>query len=490
MFRPSPLPLSFVLSLVLAGGGAALVPVAGCSSAGPGDTAGTDAGTADAPVDEVGVEKSGGETTVFDETSNAFTFAARNLSDAHRDAFALGDHFFNRNWVTAPASIEGNDGLGPTFNATSCSACHFRDGRGAPPRSETEDFLALLVRLSIPGENAHGGPVDEPNYGGQFNPSAILGVPAEGKVRVGYDEVPGTFGDGEAYALRKPVYTFSDLAFGPFAAGTMTSPRVAPAMIGLGLLQAIDEATIVGMADPDDTNGDGISGRENRVWSDVRGRVELGRFGWKANQPDIRQQTAGASLGDMGITTSLYLHENCPSVQTACRAAPSGGTATEPELSDQKLDAMTSYGLTVAVPARRRWTEPTVRDGEKVFAKLGCASCHVTKLVTGSLEGFPELSNQTIRPYTDMLLHDMGDGLADGRPDFRATGNEWRTTPLWGMGLQRVVAKHTFLLHDGRARDAKEAILWHGGEAEVSKEAFRNAPKAERDALLGFLDSL
>jgi len=439
---------------------------------------------------EQGVELLGGATTIFDTSPNAFTFAARNLDDKARDAFALGDHFFNRNWVTAPASISENDGLGPAFNATSCSACHFKDGRGAPPASSDKDFVGLLIRLSIEGKNEHGGPMPEPAYGDQFNPHAILGVPAEGTARVRYDEVPGSYGDGEPYSLRRPTYELSELAYGPMAPGTMMSPRTAPSTIGLGLLEAIAEETVLAGADPDDHDGDGISGRPNYVWNVRAGRATLGRFGWKANQPTIEQQTAGASVGDIGITSSLFPRENCPEAQAACKAAPSGGTPDAPELRDEKLAYMTDYGMTIAVPARRNWTAPAVVRGAQVFRDAHCSGCHTVKITTGTLERYPALSQQVIRPYTDLLLHDMGDELADGRPDFEADGREWRTPPLWGIGLVKSVNKHQFFMHDGRARGFAEAILWHGGEAMAAREAFRTMVKADRDALLSFLESL
>ena len=442
------------------------------------------------PAPEAGAELLGGATTVFDVSGEAFSFPARNLDDESRAAFSLGNHFFRRNWVTAPASISGNDGLGPTFNATSCDACHLHDGRGAPPTKEGEAFLGLLVRLSVPGQDEHGGPLGDPAYGGQLNPSAILGVPAEGKVRVRYDEVPGTYGDGEPFSLRKPTYEFSDLAFGPLGPGSMISPRVAQAMVGLGLLQAIPEETLLALADPDDRDGDGISGRPNLVWNQRAGRATVGRFGWKANQPTVEQQVAGAFLGDIGITSALDPVESCPEAQSACKAAKSGGTPGAPELSEQKLVAIARYSATIAVPSRRDWMRADIRRGERLFADAGCAACHTAKLQTGVLEGFPAVSNQPIRPFTDLLLHDMGPELADGRPDFLATGTEWRTAPLWGLGLVKAVNKHQFLLHDGRARGFAEAVLWHGGESTKSREAFRMMTKVDRDSLLAFLGDL
>jgi CxxC motif-containing protein (DUF1111 family) len=406
-----------------------------------------------------------------DERPRAYSHPARNLDANGRATFALGDHTFNRNWVTAPSSTEGGDGLGPTFNATSCSACHFRDGRGAPPASEDEPFLGLLLRLSVPEADAHGGPAPEPNYGGQVNHRAILGVPPEGRAIVRYEEIAGAYADGEPYSLRSPHYEIVEQSFGPFAVGTMLSPRVAPPMIGLGLLEAVPEATIAALADES---------------SPRAGARVLGRFGWKATQATVEAQTAAAFRGDIGITSSIAPDEDCPAPQAACRAEPSGGA---PELDEPKLAATTAYERTLAVPAQRRWDAPEVRRGERLFRESRCAACHVPKLRTGAASP-SALAEQTIRPFTDLLLHDMGPELADGRPDFEASGNEWRTPPLWGIGLLSTVSGHKFLLHDGRARGFAEAILWHGGEAAHSREAFRRMSRADCDALLAFLRSL
>jgi CxxC motif-containing protein (DUF1111 family) len=277
------------------------------------------------------------------------------------------------------------------------------------------------------------------------------------------------------------------LAFGDLAEGTMISPRVAPQMVGLGLLQAIDEADLLAHADPDDADGDGISGRPNRVWDVGNEDFALGRFGWKANQPRLEQQNSGAFLGDIGITSSLFPTENCSAAQPDCEAAPNGG---QPEIDPTHVDKVDFYSKFLAVPARRDFRDPEVRQGEQLFGTLGCATCHVTQFTTGEVDGLPELSNQTIHPYTDLLLHDLGDDLADGRPDYEANGNEWRTPPLWGIGLFKDVNAHTRYLHDGRARNLEEAVLWHAGEAESSTAAFKALAPAEREALLRFLGSL
>lgn len=431
--------------------------------------------------------RSGGVLTVSDDTRDAYARTAPTLDPSLANTFFVGNSFFNQNWVTAPASTDGRDGLGPTFNVASCSGCHFKDGRGRPPLSSDEDFEGLLLRLSVPGDDGHGGPRDEPTYGGQFNHRAIASVMSEGRAVVEYTERAETLADGTVVNLRVPSVRFVSLAFGPMAEGTMVSARVAPSMVGLGLLEAVPESDIVAMADPDDRDGDGVSGRVNTVWNVRAQRPTLGRFGWKANQPDIVQQTAGAFLGDIGITSSLFAVENCPSNQTQCRASPSGGA---PEIDDSKLDAVVLYSRALAVPARRDVDDPRVVRGAALFAEARCAACHAPTLRTGDRAPLAILENQTFHPYSDLLVHDMGEGLADGRPDYQASGREWRTAPLWGIGLVERVNRHTFFLHDGRARNITEAILWHGGEGAASARVFRSMTAGQREDLLAFVHSL
>lgn len=429
---------------------------------------------------------SGGAATVQTNTRQAFGQPLPHLTADQETRFFVGNSFFNRNWVSAPASTTARDGLGPLFNARSCSACHLHDGRGRPP-VPGEDMLSMLVRLSVPGQDSQRGVVPEPTYGDQFNGFAVPGVRPEGRALVTYEEIPGTYEDGEPFSLRRPTYTFSDLHYGPMHTDTRLSPRVAPAMVGLGLLEAVPESALLAMADPHDADGDGISGRPNRVWDRARQETVVGRFGWKANQPTVAQQVAGAFLGDIGITSWLFPDENCTPAAVACRQAPNGGS---PELPDTLLGHVVFYSRTLAVPARRNPRSPEVVRGRKLFDDAQCNACHTPTLRTGIVSGLPDLSDQVIHPYTNLLLHDMGDGLADNRPDFEASGSEWRTPPLWGIGLVETVNRHTFFLHDGRARNLAEAILWHGGEAEESKERFRRMPRDDREALLKFLNSL
>ena len=258
-------------------------------------------------------------------------------------------------------------------------------------------------------------------------------------------------------------------------------------MIGLGLLETIPELNITKNADPEDINGDGVSGRINIVWDIQQKKRSLGRFGWKAGQPNVRQQTAAAFNGDLGITSTLFPAQPCSKSQNNCQSASHG---EQPEISNQLLKFVTFYAKTLAVPARRSIESPEVKRGKYLFAHAGCAACHTPHFRTGEDNDFPELSRQYIAPYSDLLLHDMGEGLADNRPEFEATGTEWRTPPLWAIGLVQAVNGHTFFLHDGRARNLTEAILWHGGEAENSKDRFKAMNKKDREAVIKFLNSL
>ena len=430
---------------------------------------------------------SGGTTTTYLENREAFSAPLANLDRSRLRAFAFGRHLFRRNWVMAPASVESLDGLGPTFNRVSCSGCHLKDGRGRPPKSLDEPMKAMVVRLSIPGVANDGGPLPHPNYGTQLQNKGILGVPKEGRASILYEEVTGFFADGESYSLRKPMYEFAEMSHGPLGEQVLYSGRVAPATHGLGLLEAVDESLVLSKADPEDIDGDGISGTANWVWDPVVAKRALGRFGWKANVASLHQQVASAAFGDMGITTSIFPDQNCPPAQKECSSAPGGGV---PELDDVRLAKLGLYARSLAVPARRNVNDPTVMRGERLFAKAGCTGCHLSEWKTGSTAVMPELADQDIHPYTDLLLHDMGEGLADGRPDFEATGREWRTPPLWGIGLVHRVNFHQFFLHDGRARGLMEAILWHGGEAERSREVVVEMPSEDRRALLAFLNSL
>jgi CxxC motif-containing protein (DUF1111 family) len=278
------------------------------------------------------------------------------------------------------------------------------------------------------------------------------------------------------------------------AEDTMTSLRIANPMIGLGLLEAIHPADILAKADPDDADGDGISGRPSLVRHPETGEIMLGRFGWKATSPTVRIQSAEAFAGDIGISTPVVTDAfgECSIRQQECRTMPTGvqkqlGAVEAP---DPVLDLVAFYSRNLAVPARRDVDDPQVLHGKRLFYEAGCAACHTPKFVTSREASDEPLAFQLIWPYTDMLLHDMGEGLADGRPVGTASGREWRTAPLWGIGLTDTVNGHMQLLHDGRARGVLEAILWHGGEAKAARDRVVRMSPAEREALVRFVESL
>jgi CxxC motif-containing protein (DUF1111 family) len=422
---------------------------------------------------------SGGDATVFDITSGSFSNMFPSLTGYDAEVHGFGDAAFSKIFVTAPAPI--NPGLGVIFNNTSCISCHHNDGIGLPTAGESRS--SLLVRISIAGTDEHGGPMAAPGYGLQLQDKAVFGKTPECKINIAYNDQTYSFADGETYALRAPTYTLSNL-YTALPAGYMLSPRLAPPMIGLGLMESIPESTILAMADPNDANGDGIKGHANYVWDPTTQSRKLGRFGWKANTASLLTQVAAAYNQDIGITNRIFPVEN------SFGQSQYDGVKDDPELADSTLNAVRFYAATLAVPARRDVTDATALKGEALFKQAKCETCHRQTLRTEVNVAVPSLSNQRIHPYTDMLVHDMGPGLADNRPDFQANGQEWRTAPLWGLGLYEKVNNPGFFLHDGRARTVTEAIMWHGGEAEASKIFFSKLSKADRDAMLKFLGSL
>jgi CxxC motif-containing protein (DUF1111 family) len=435
---------------------------------------------------------SGGGATVFASGRNAFSLPSGNMPLMQKLDFSVGNSFFRNPWVTAPASTDARDGLGPLFNTNGCQNCHIKDGRGHAPNGPEDSAVSLLVRLSIPENNLLAKAIQqsvlpEPNYGDQLQDFAIAGVKPEGRIHIEYTPVKKILAGGETVTLRKPIVSIVDLAYGKLHPQVQMSARIASPMIGLGLLEAIAEKDILELADPSDNDGDGISGKANLVWDVSRQSLALGRFGWKAGQPSVRQQNAAAFDGDLGITSSLFSKDHCTEKQVKCLNSTSGG---QPELSDKILDLVSFYARNLAVPARRNYASADVQQGEKLFREIGCGGCHQPQWKTSANYSSAWLSDQTIHPYTDLLLHDMGPGLADNRPEFLANGQEWRTPPLWGIGLTKTVNTEASFLHDGRARDLKEAILWHGGEAEKSQKAFSLLPFEQRSMLIDFLNSL
>ena len=417
----------------------------------------------------------GGQTSIANRTSRAFDNGAGNLTEEEHDRHGQANTTFNDIFVAAPADT--NPGLGPLFNNSSCNGCHLFNGRGMPViGDETALKSQMLVRVSLPSGKPGdpGGEVPVPGIGTQIRDHAVFGAVPDAHVSVQWQEVAGKYADGMEYKLRSPQTTITLPNGQPLAPEVRTSLRQSPPVIGLGLLEALAESTIVALADSDDRNGDGISGKPNRVWDVQKKTSALGRFGLKANQPNLRQQSAAAYFNDMGIANPLFPN-------------PDGSM----DIDDKELISATFYTQSLTVPARSiaALQDPEVSKGDRLFQGANCAACHIQTLTTGNHE-LTALANQTIHPYTDLLLHDMGTDLADHRADFQATGNEWRTSPLWAIGLTHTVLADAGFLHDARARTIEEAILWHGGEAEKSKEAFRTMSSSDRRALLKFLNSL
>jgi CxxC motif-containing protein (DUF1111 family) len=434
---------------------------------------------------EEGEEFLTGDLGVNSTSNNAFGFEISGLSFVEQAEFSTGNSLFNQTWVSSPASTTGRDGLGPTFNARACATCHFKDGRGKA-FVNGEDSSGFLMRISMPGQDSNGDALPVLGYGTQLQDRANNGIPFEAKVNVTYEIIDGEYDDGTTYQLQKPIYSFSQEAFGSLS-GVLMSPRVAQQTIGLGLISALPDEEITKFEDEADSDNDGISGRANYVYNYEMNEQDLGKYGWKANAPTLKQQVAAALHGDMGLTTSLFSDSNCPSPQQDCADAINGGT---PEVTNVQLDKMLFYQAHLAVPNRRNYKDENVLRGKALFSSLNCIGCHAINQKTGTEAASDYLKNITIKPYSDFLLHDMGDDLADNRPDYLATGNEWRTQPLWGIGLISTVNGHTNLMHDGRAANIEEAILWHGGEAENIREDFKNLSVDDRENLISFVNSL
>jgi CxxC motif-containing protein (DUF1111 family) len=423
---------------------------------------------------------SGGSQTVFTEGGGAFSAAFPTLSGTRLEVHELGDGHFEGSFVASPAPLF--QGLGSIYNSNACINCHVGDGRGKPIMS-TEPLTSMLFRVSVPGTDPHGGPMGAPGFGGQLQDKAVFGYQPEATISVTWSEAPVYFNDGESIMLRQPTWNFLN-PYMAIPAGWMSSARMAPPVHGLGLLEQIDESTLLAFADENDLDGDGISGKPNYTWDNKRQKMMIGRFGWKAEAPTLDQQTAGAYNEDMGITSYLMKRES------SYGQAQYDNRGDEPEVPDSVFEAVVFYVRTLAVPARRKVKDPVVMRGKEIFKEAKCANCHIPSMRTKTDVSFPEASNQFIQPFTDLLLHNMGTALADNRPTYSATGTEWRTPPLWGIGLTQLVNGHSFFLHDGRARNLMEAVMWHGGEAQQSTDYVKTLSKADRDALIVFLKSL
>ncbi|MBV2186062.1 MAG: thiol oxidoreductase [Rhizobium sp.] len=444
----------------------------------------------------------GAATSTHPVNGDALSHFSSNITFAEEEEFKLGNALFRKFWISSPSSTQASDGLGPLFNARACQSCHLKDGRGHPPEGAA-DTTSMFLRLARPARTAaeHRAIADleavnfpDPTYGAQLQDLAVPGLAAEGRMVITYAEETVTLAGGETVSLRRPRYSVADLAYGPLDPETTLSPRIANPMIGMGLIQAIADADILALADPEDRDGDGISGRAARARDHRTGELKLGRFGWKAQNASVRDQSSSAFKGDLGISTPDAPHHagDCTQAEEKCLAMPTGVQKRlgDTEAPDPVLNLVTFYSENLAPPARRDIDDPSVLMGKSLFYASGCIACHTPKYVTSRKAENKAHRFQLIWPYSDFLLHDMGEGLADGQQVGDANGREWRTQPLWGIGLTERVNGHTFFLHDGRARNLTEAILWHGGEAQAARDTFAALMPEERRALVTFLESL
>ncbi len=449
----------------------------------------------------------GGATSIDLAAGASFSLPAANLSDAQKARFYAGRALAHQPWVRGPTTTDARDGLGPLYNARTCLACHVNGGRGRVPRADDEMLLQGVLLLGSSESDPRRGATPDPVYGGQLQSQSIAlahqlrnvrGVEhanlsssnrPEAYPHIRFEERHFSYPDGASVTLRRPRVVLKQIGYGPLAASTRMSLRMAPPILGAGLLEAIPQSAIDAGADPEDHDGDGVSGRVNWVWDFEHDRRAPGRFGWKANRASLKVQVAAALASDMGITSTLFPEQPCTEAQPECRRGPHGSDADGLEISDALLDTVVEFNQLIAVPARRKEDHPMVRQGRTLFYRARCNGCHTPSYRTGEDAPAP-LAGQTIWPYTDLLLHDMGPELADGRPDYEASGSEWRTPPLWGVGLSQAVNGARGLLHDGRARSVEEAILWHGGEATKSRAAFIELDKDDRKALIAFVKSL
>lgn len=398
---------------------------------------------------------------------NTIQVAAPNVTDRERFEKQLsGFEIFH-------TDRRKEEGLGPHFVNRSCGSCHVNNGKGPTRFSRgVTQGSTMIVKVSLRGKGADGAPRLVPGIGEQLQDHTVSGR-RSASVSLSWAPVKGgRYKDGLRYSLRKPNLEISLQRRS--SRGILTSLRMTPALIGLGLLDVVPEATILERSDPNDANGDGISGKPQYVIDARTKEKRLGRFGFRGAHTTLEEQSAAAAFFDMGVTSSLF-----------------GATAGTGELTDDQLDRLTFYQAFAGSPFARDQDSQTVKAGFAHFMALGCESCHRATMTTGEIPGSPELSNQTFHPFSDLLLHDMGPGLADKRPEFEASGSEWRTTPLWGLGFASSLSRvKPVYLHDGRARTIEEAILWHGGEAEKAKRGFVELDKSARDQLVAFLRSL
>ncbi len=433
-------------------------------------------------------------TLLLFSISNSFADVLKDYSADKSMQFAAGRSLFKKLWIAAPTATKASDGLGPLYNARSCFQCHINAGRGRVPE-DNQSAVSLFMRLSIPPQNKADQQIlqhhqqtviAEPRYGTQFQTFAVTGLYGEGDLQIQYDNLSVDLADGETVILHQPQYQLNNLHYGKLHPQTMMSPRFAPALIGMGLLERIKAQDILQYSDPDDVNKDGISGKPNKVWSREFKQVMLGRFGYKAGVATLDEQNQSAFVGDIGLSTPLFPHSwgDCTAKQPLCRNAPHGDDISQHSLEAPKkvTDAVLYYVSHLVRPTPSNEKDSDVIEGQKHFIQAGCIACHRANYQLDKAT--------TISPYSDFLLHDMGRKLADNRPEGEANGQEWRTAPLWGIGLTERINGHSYYLHDGRARTLQQAILWHGGEAKKARNYYRQLAKKERQQLLQFLRAL
>ena len=438
----------------------------------------------------------GGETSNQVENKNSFSLSSRNLEEHMRINFLVGNALFERMWEDSSISKNiAKDGLGPFFSARSCESCHINDGRGHIPLTNKEDKISVVIQISqnIEQSNNDVKNIEDDIYGGQISEFAVKDVLKEADILIDYKYSLEMYEDGRVVELRRPIIKIDNLNYGEFNESTTFSARIAQPMIGLGLIENISDQSLLVYEDINDLNNDGVSGRANKVWDIEKEKLAIGRFGWKAAQPSVYQQTADAFYNDMGLSNKLYNNPfNCTSKQEDCNRAISGNSEEHDnlEVSSDQLDLVTFYSSQLGVPARRNLNAVNVKKGKEIFFALNCNSCHVSSFETDNSGIHANLKNQIIYPYSDFLLHDMGESLSDGVSEFLAQGSEWRTPPLWGIGLTNIVSEEYGYLHDGRARTIEEAILWHGGEAKEIIQNYKKLKKSEVNQLLSFINSL
>jgi CxxC motif-containing protein (DUF1111 family) len=460
--------------------------------------------------------KQGGDTGISIASSESYSKPSSNITASRKGSFFIGNAFFRQPWVIAPASTDSRDGLGALFNVAACQSCHVKDGRGHAPMNADDDADSLLIRLAMPAttdeqrqqlKDSLIEKVAHPMYGGQLQDRGIQGVPAEARIAVQWTDKPVTFADGHVETLRAPTFHLTNPGYGVFDEELMVSPRVALPMIGLGLLEQIPDADIKKQAASNHKNNNDIKGKFNWVMDPQTGKVALGRFGWKAGQTKLITQNQSAFNEDMGLTSNIRPNESCMPTQIVCIKATTGadeqGNGKPPvEVNDEVAKFVEFYTRNLAVPHRRNADDKLVLAGKKRFYDMGCQSCHTPRYqLPKTADDHLEQHGQVIYPYTDMLLHDMGDDLADRtiagklppknlQVEFLANSYEWRTPALWGVGLAQTVDPQATFLHDGRARTLMEAVLWHGGEAKKQQQKVLTLDKQGRAELNAFLKSL